>query len=170
MRPKLFVSIIVCSAALLLIAADASKTGNVTAPLAVLTSHDSHVKERAYERIASPADWKKTWLNYLGMKEDTTYRPAMEVDFSRCEVVAVFESESWNTCGFRVDSVTEQDDSVLMRFEGIYYQTHGIAHSSTPFAFVVLPKSQKLITLEKKEFNDIGQLPQWREVARLSAK
>src|SRR5437762_11003552 len=115
MRPNLFVSLVLCSTAALVIAADANKSGHAAAPPVVLTGPDSHVKEPTYERIASPAHWKKTWLNHLGMKEDTILRPAMEVDFSRYEVVAIFGGESSHICGFRVDSVTERDDSVLIR-------------------------------------------------------
>ena len=172
MLPKLFACIVVCSMPLLLVAADASKTGNVTAPLVVLTGNDSHVKERAYERIASPADWKKAWLNHLGMKEDTIYRPAMEVDFSRCEVIAIFEGDSWNSCGLRIDSVTERDDSIVVRFDDVSYQTDGPGGGGdrvTPFAFVVLPKAQKPIALEDNVQQYIGRPPEWREVVRLAA-
>ncbi|HEV2293884.1 MAG TPA: hypothetical protein VGR35_08500 [Tepidisphaeraceae bacterium] len=173
MRPKLLVSIVVCSTALLMVAADARKPAVVMAPLTVLTGNDSHVKKPTYERITSAADWKKTWLNHLGMKEDTIYRPAMEVDFSRCEVIAVFEGESWNSCGFRIDSVTEQDDSIVVRFDDISYQTAGPDGGGdrvTPFAFVVLPKSQKLITLEDNVQQYIGHPPEWKEVARRAHK
>lgn len=172
MRPKLIVSMVICATGLLLIAADARKAGSVTSPLAVLTGNDSHVKKRAYERIASPADWKKTWLTHLGKKEDTIYRPAMEVDFDRCEVVAVFAGESWNSCGFQIDSVTEQDDSIVVRFEDISYQTvgpDGGGDRVTPFAFVVLPKSKKPITLEDNIQQYKGRPAEWKEVARLAA-
>jgi hypothetical protein len=170
MRPNLFAALIVCSTALLLIAAGASKPRNDTAPLAVLTGNDSHVKARTYERIASPTDWKKTWLKHLGMKEDTIYRPAMEVDFDRCEVVALFEGESWNTCGFVVHSVTERDDSILLRVEGVYYQTEGDGDCVAPFAFVVVPKSSKPITLEQSDPHFPNEPPRWKEVARFAAK
>jgi hypothetical protein len=169
MRPNLFATLIVCSTALLLIAAGASKTRNDSAPLAMLTSNDSRVKARTYERVASPTDWKKTWLKHLGMKEDTIYRPAMEVDFDRCEVVALFGGESWNTCGFVVDSLTERDDSILLRIEGVYYQTEGGADRVAPFAFVVLPKSSKPITLELSDPHSPNEPPRWREVARFAA-
>ena len=170
MPAKRFVSVVVCSTALLLIAADARNDGNVTAALAVVTGNDSRVKERSYQRIASPADWKKAWLNHLGMKEDTIYRPVMEVDFSRCEVVAYFEGDSWNTCGFTVHSVTERDDSILLRIEGVHYQTEDGADRVAPFAFVVVPKSQKPITLEKSDPHFPNEPPRWREVAHFAPK
>lgn len=173
MRSTLFAGIVVCSTVLSLIAADTSNTADVTAPLVVLTGNDSHVKQRTYERIESPEDWKKAWLTHLGEERDTIYRPAMEVDFSRCEVIAIFKGESWNSCGFRIDSVTEQDDSMLVRFEGIYYQTGGPDGGGdrvTPFAFVVLPKSEKPIVLEDNVQQYKAHPPEWNEVARLTAK
>lgn len=173
MRTKLFVIVVVCAAALSLIAADARKPDNVAAPLTTFTGNNSHVKRQTYERIQSPDAWKKTWLGHLGMKEDTIYRPAMEVDFSRCEVIAIFEGDSWNSCGFRIDSVAENGNSIVVRFDDISYQTAGPDGGGdrvTPFAFVVLPKSQKPIALEDNVQQYIGHPPAWKEVARLEAK
>jgi hypothetical protein len=173
MRPKLLVIVLVCTAALSLIAAGARKPDNVTAPLATFTGNNSQVKKQTYERVQSPDAWKKLWLSHLGMKEDTIYRPAMEVDFSRCEVIAIFEGDSWNSCGFRIDSVAEDGDSIVVRFDDISYQTAGPdggGERVTPFAFVVLPKSQKAIKLEDNVQPYIAHPPVWKEVARLSAK
>ena len=164
MRPNLVVSFVVCSTVALFIAADVKKAENSAAPAVVLTGQDSHVEEPTYERIASRAEWKKMWRNHLGMKEDTVVCPAMEVDFSRYEVVAIFGGESSYISGFRVDSVTERDDLVLIRFEGIFFMTHGRLIHGTPYAFIVLPKSEKPITLET------GKPPQSSEVARLTVK
>lgn len=175
MRLKLFATLVVCLTALLFIAAHA-KTRNSTAPLVVLTSNDSHVKAQTCERIVSPSDWKKTWLRHLGMKEEHPargphgYRPAMEVDFDRCEVVAFFEGESVNTCGFVVDSVTERDDSILLRIEYICYQSEGGFDHVTPYMLVVVPRSSKPINVERSDPRFPNEPPRWREVARLAAK
>ena len=164
MRPNRFVSFVLCSLAAMFIAAVANKSGNVAAPPVVLTGPDSHVKEPMYERIESEVEWKKTWLNHLGMKDNTIVHPAMEVDFSHYEVVAIFGGESSYYCGFRVNSVTERDDSIMIRFEGIFFMTHGKPVRVMPFAFIVLPKSDKPITLET------WKSPQSTEVARLTVK
>src|SRR5262249_46971048 len=143
-------------------------------PLTVLTGNDSHVKKRVFLRIASAVDWKRTWLDHLGMKEDTIYRPAMEVDFTRCEVVAVFEGALVNSCGLRVDSITESNDAIVVRFDDISYQTASLGKEDkgdqvSPYAFIVLPKANgKSIVLEENVQSINGRPPEWKEVARLS--
>jgi hypothetical protein len=177
MRLKLLVLLIASTAALMLLhrlaAADPAQRGAVGSPLAVLTGNDSHVQKHAFLRITSPADWKKTWLDHLGIKEDTIHRPAMEVDFTRCEVVTVFEGASVNSCGLRVDSVAETNDAIVVRFDDISYQTLSFGNEDkgdpvSPYAFVVLPKANsKSIVLEENVQSIIGRPPEWKEVARL---
>jgi|SRR5947207_2317567 len=156
-----------------LIAADPARRGAVSSPLTVLTGNDSHIKKEAFLRITSATDWKRTWLDHLGMKEDTIYRPAMEVDFTRCEVLVVFVGASVNTCGLRVDSITETDDAIVVRFDDVSYQTlfgkEDKGDQVSPYAFIVLPKANKVIVLEDNVQRYIGHAPEWKEVARLEA-
>jgi hypothetical protein len=176
-RLKLLVLLIASAVALVLLdrlaAADPAQRGVIRSPLAVLTGNDSHVKPQAFLRIRSAADWKKTWLDHLGIKEDTIHRPAMEVDFTRCEVVTVFKGASVNSCGLRVDSVTESNDAIVVRFDDISYQTMSFGNEEkgdqvSPYAFIVLPKANsKSIVLEENVQSIIGRPPEWKEVARL---
>ena len=178
MQSKLIASLVAFAAALVLVASslhsDASQRGVVSSPLTVLTGNDSHVRKEAFLRITSSADWKKIWLKHLGMNEDTIYRPAMEVDFTRCEVIAVFEGESVNSCGLRVDSVIENGETVVVRYDDISYQTGSTGKKDhgdrvTPYAFIVLPALKKEVRLEDNVQQYIGEPPQWEEVAKLAA-
>lgn len=151
-------------------AADAEKPSLITSALMVLTGNDSHVLKPAYIRVQSAAEWKKTWLGHLGLTEDTIYRAAMEVDFNRCIVIAVFGDNSENSCGYRIDSVREDKNSIVVRLDDISYQTEGPdggADRVAPYAFIVLPKSKKTVILEKNEQIYIGEAAEWKEVARL---
>ena len=163
MRLSFFVSLFLCSTVALLMAADTNHIENTSAAPVVLTGPNSCVEDQTYERITSPADWKKTWVNHLGVNEETVLRPAMDIDFSRYEVIALFGGASSTIRGYHVDSVTRRNDCVLIRFEGIFFMTHGIPVRTTPFAFIVLPKSDTPIALET------GKLPEWKEVARFAA-
>jgi hypothetical protein len=149
----------------------AEKPNDANSALMVLTGNDSKIVKTAYQRVRSAAEWKRTWLGHLGLQSDTIYRPAMEVDFNRCMVIAVFGGKYVNSCGYRIESVTEDKNSIVIRFDDVSYQTAGADGSAdrvTPYAFVVLPKSEKPVVLEKDEQSYKGHPPEWKEVARLS--
>ena len=95
------------------------------------------------------------------------YRPALEVDLARCEVVALFRGDSINSCGLRVGSVTEDGDTVVVRFDDISFQTMSSGGKDggdrvVPYAFIILPKSEKTIVLEENVQSIIGGPPQWK--------
>jgi hypothetical protein len=95
----------------------------------------------------------------------------MEVDFNRFLVVALFGGESFNSCGYRVEAVREDKASVFVSFSSIGYQTagpEGGADRVAPYAFVVLPRSEKQIVLhETARSKNPRDAPLTKEVARL---
>jgi hypothetical protein len=98
------------------------KPKNPNSALMVVTGNDSKIAEPVYQRVQSAAEWKKTWLGHLGLKEDTIYRAAMEVDFNRCIVIAIFGGKYVNSCGYDIKSVRERKNSIVIRFDDISYQ------------------------------------------------
>jgi hypothetical protein len=152
------------------VAADADKSGVINSALAVLTGDNSHVSKPAFTRIDSSSLWKKTWLTHLGKEQDTIYRTAMEVDFGRCTVTAIFGGQSVNSCGYRIESVHENGNTIVVRFDDISFQTAGPdggAVQVRPYAFIVLPKTSKPIVLEENVQSYKREEPEWKEVARL---
>jgi hypothetical protein len=139
-------------------------------PLVVLSGNDSRVKQLAYSRISSSKEWDKTWLNHLGMKDEAIFRPALEVDFDRCCIVAVFMGEYVNTCRLVVESIRDVGNATVMRFDHVSYQTGDKPDRVRPYAFIVIPKTDKPIVLEENVSSNIGGPPVWKEVVRLSAK
>lgn len=141
--------------------------------LLVMSSNDSHIATQDFRRITSAEMWSKTWLEHLGLDGDTIYRCFMEINYDRCMVVAVFGGNKTNLCGYEVDSVQEQEERILVRFIDIDYQTAGPdggADQVTPYAFIVLPKSDKPIVLEETVRSMVpGQALLWTEVAQLEA-
>lgn len=143
-------------------------------PLAVLSGASSKVSEARYRRVISADEWRRVWLDHLGMNTDAINRPLFEVDFQRCMVLVIFGGKMVNVASERVDSVTETERAIVVRIDDVGYQTGGIggddhADHVTPFAFVVLPKSVKQIILENNVQMYKGHPPEWKELARIEA-
>jgi hypothetical protein len=155
-------------------AADVDTSNTISSALTVLTGNDSRVSKLSYRRVGSAAEWKKTWLEHLGLKDDTIYRTAMEVGFNRCMVIAIFGGKTFNNCGYQVESVGENKNTIIVRFSNIGYQTAGPgggADRVSPYAFIVLPKSDKPIVLEETTHSSNPKdAPVSREVARLGVE
>lgn len=153
-------------------AAGLGNQANVDSALAVITGSDSRVSKALYRRIASAPDWRRTWLEHLGLTEDTIFRTGMEIDFDRCIVVAVFGGDSFNTCGYKIEAVHENENTIVVRFCIIGYQTAGPgggAQHVMPYAFVLLPKTKKAVVLEEITHSlNPSERPSSREVARLT--
>lgn len=143
-------------------------------PLALLSGADSKVSEASYRRVTSADQWRRVWLDHLGLSDDTIYGPLFEVDFQRCMVLAVFRGKMVNVASERVDSVTQTERAIVVRIDDIGYQTFGFdneggAEHVTPYAFIVLPKSGKQIVFENNVQGQKGQPPVWKELARIEA-
>lgn len=87
-------------------------------------------------------------------------------------VLAIFGGNALNCCGYRVESVHEIKNTIVVRFSDLGYQTAGPdggADHVTLYAFVVLPKSEKAIVIEEvtHSFNPRDP-PRSREVGRLN--
>ena len=138
-------------------------------PLALLSGADSKVSEASYRRVTSADQWKRVWLDHLGLEDDDIYRPVFDVDFQRCMVLAVFRGKMDNIASQRVDSVTETERAIVVRIAHVGYQTIGGWKHVTPFVFIVLPKSGKRIVLEDNVQTYMAHPPEWKELARIEA-
>jgi len=145
-------------------------------PLVAISGTNSHVSKPSYQRIVTPEDWTRVWVSHLGTTSDNAYRPLLEVDFDRCLVVAIFRGERGNIRQIQVHSLSETADSIVIRFEELGYQTSVRAGEvdeykvpDRPYAFVILPKSDKAIVLEENINRSLvlDGPPKWKSVARL---
>jgi hypothetical protein len=158
--------------------ADASGSASPTKPLVVLTGVDSRMSKTSFHRVESEQEFRKLWLAHLGKAEQDYWRtptPAISVDFERCMVIAVFRVEKGNSRGLHVESVTDGDDQVTVRYTNLSYQTaagFGRTLPPTPitpaYAFVVVPKSDKPVVLEEDGQRLKNDPPNWTERARLT--
>lgn len=148
-------------------------------PLVGIWGARSAIKERSYLRATNAEEWTALWLRHAGADpaEHTPYYNVAgvpDVDFGRCMVVAILGGESSNSAGIRVESVSEAEDRVLVRFDHRSYQTAGPAPDGgrvacTPFGFFVVPRSAKALVLEENVQGLIGHPPKWKERARFEA-
>jgi len=110
------------------------------------------------------------WAAHLGTSPDDAYRAAFEVDFDKCVVVAILKGDQINVRGVEVNSLLDNQDSTILRFTQVYYQTANVGKNKPPdkpFAFVVLPKTNKQIILEEDVYTVTNEPPKWKEIARL---
>jgi hypothetical protein len=76
-------------------------------------------------------------------------------------VIAVFQDNGSNNAGLKPLAVTEEKDSILLKFQDKYYQTmgrgntrtgqygEGGAEQATVYGFFVLPRSSKAVVIEE---------------------
>jgi hypothetical protein len=161
----------VALASMLLIAAHSFAAGNSSKPLVVYSGSNSEVREPLYSKITSKSEWDKVWASHLGTSVDDAYRSAFEGDFDKCMVVAILQGNQINVRGVHIDSITEKENVIVVRFVDVYYQTGdegNIKPPDRPFAFVVLPKTNKQIILEQGTSADGRLQLTWKELVRLN--
>jgi hypothetical protein len=146
----------------------------ISKPLVALSGVDSHVTNPSYKRVATPRDWARVWSRHVGELADEGYEPAMYVDFDRCVVVAIFRGDKRQIDSLRVHSVTENAFEVMIRLNELGYgialrQGEKLPPPVRPYAFVVLPKTDKLIVLEESHpvKGPRNADSRWEEWARL---
>ena len=92
-----------------------------------------------------------------------------EVDFTHCEVVAVFAGDGWNSDGIQAISIVEEPDYRRFRFDHLSYQTEGPdggGRRVAAYGFFVLPRTDLPLVLEENVQPLIGEPPVWKEVGR----
>jgi hypothetical protein len=139
--------------------------------LVVVSGANSKVSNSSLERITTAKEWAKAWARHLGTTEDDPYRPNFDVDFEHCLVVAIFRGNQVNTRGVKVESIAESADRIRIRFKDVGYQTVDNGEPSPPdrpYAFVVVPKTDKAIVLEEDVQSYKDHPPVWEQCGKLS--
>lgn len=141
-------------------------------PLLVLTGADSKAEQAGFFRAESADELKAHWLAHLGLKAEEAFRqrsPVLDVDFDRCMVVVLFQGRKTNSRGLDVLGLEESDSALTLRYDDRSFQTAGGVVNVVPFAFVVLPKTNKPVVVEENVQNLKNQPPKWKERAKLAA-
>ncbi len=142
-------------------------------PFVVISGADSHVTKPSLAAIQVDEQWQRVWAQHLGTTVDDAYRAAMEVDFDRCMVVAVFRGSTRNVRGVAIDSVSVRGESIRIRLDDVGYQTGGKSNErplDRPYAYIVLPKSAKQVVVEENVQQYKGKPPVWKEWLRIEGR
>jgi hypothetical protein len=181
MRPSCVFSLLAAAVFALLVAdtlpAETEPRQRITAPLVAISGTDSQVRAAFYKRVTTSKEWQQIWADHLGTSVDDHYRPLFELDFEHCLMIAIFRGEQIQTRRLQIETVSENADSLVIRFWQIGYGVSVGPDGTTPpperpYAFIVLPKTNKPIILEEKIWSKEDQArnrpPEWKEIARLS--
>jgi RNA polymerase sigma factor (sigma-70 family) len=139
-------------------------------PLLFLTGARSAVTDKELLRVTDPDEWKKVSQRHQGLiigGWGGIEQPTVEIDFKRCELIAIFRGVRTNCRGLWLDSITETEDQLTIRFTDATYQTVGKGATATPYGFLLIPVTKKTVVIERNTQNLIGQPPIWTEQARL---
>ncbi len=134
---------------------------------------DSAVTEPGYFRVGRQEDWVKLWEKHIGKpaQRDNVGRPFMpRVNFDRCMVVAIFKGDGWNSNGVTIESVSQDDERILLRFDESTFQTAGVDGGGVKcraFGIFVLPRSDKPVVIEENVQGLKDHPDKWKERARL---
>ncbi|MFL5330171.1 MAG: hypothetical protein ACJ8C4_14815 [Gemmataceae bacterium] len=150
-------------------------------PFIVLTGQDSKIDEPIYRCCRSNDELKVLWKQHRDYHEDETYwkdQPPT-VDFSSLMVVGMFNGKQRSGYGVKVVSVTDEMDCVRIRFRPMTFQPAAVSPFTTTraerhspmlsYAFVVIPKADKILVLEENTQSMLGTPPNWTEQSRIPA-
>lgn len=147
-----------------------TKQPKVLKPLAFFTGADSAINKPEFLRIGSNENWEVAWRRHQGLSLDESYtsmKPKLQFDFKACDVVAIFRGTGTNRKGIRLVGITETDTEVLIRYEDNSYQTEGGSDQTTVYGLLLLPRSEKIVVVERNGQRIKGEPAAWREEARL---
>lgn len=135
-------------------------------PLVALTGSASAVEMPEMALVADRATWRALWDRHAG-GGGTPVALAPDVDFSRCEVLALFAGNSVNVSGMRVVSLNHEGARRVLRYELRSYQTNNTRDATTPFAFFVLARSTRPLLVQEDVQRSIVGEPVWETKALL---
>ena len=148
------------------------------APLVTWSGPDSAIKEATFQRITDETTWLRLWEKHTSRAalRDNIGRPLIpKINFERCMVVAIFKGTQVNSNGVVVESIVQEPDRIVFRFDVSGYQTaaglddrsgRGGAVDCTPFGIFVMPRSSKSLVIEEDVQGLKDHPPQWKERAR----
>ena len=124
-------------------------------PCVAISGTDSHVAIPRYHLVTSGKVWEHIWQEHKGkiaaedydLYEDSLTLPV--IDFDCYMVIAIFQGEGWNSKGLRIDSICEDDKSIIFRYDDKSYQTVGKGNKVNAYGFFILPRSTKRIIVEE---------------------
>lgn len=145
----------------------------------------SQVVTREFHLILNPEDWDQLWRRHREGQQRQPELNGITVDYSTQMVVAIFMGRENQIAGIEIPPIlyAREGASALMRYRPVWYSTGAIADEDreaaeeaakvTPYAFVVMPKTDDVLVAEATDVVDNDgpeQTLKWRSVVTLSEK
>ncbi len=120
----------------------------------------SKINQMYYYRIMSDKKWEEVWNNHSD-------KPVPHVDFNKNMVIALFLGQTTNRLGIEVVDVREVNGVLRLRYivDGVQSARYGLL--TTPFGIFVLPKTTKVVSLERDASRVIDGPPEWKAEGNL---
>jgi hypothetical protein len=140
-------------------------TGSTTSkPLVSLSGRFSKIKDERLLLITSEKEWKRLWIEHkTGDPNNWPPGDALEVDFARAVLLAVFQGEGVFYCGYRVDSVREEHERITVRVHPSTFQVGpgNTAFGSSAWGVFVLARADKALVVERGEKLEVNSPHKW---------
>ncbi len=148
-------------------------------PLVAWSGPVSAIKKPEFVRITGREAWEQLWERHEGgVRRDNVGRPfAPEINFEKCEVVAIFQGTRTNSNGVFAVQVIDEPDRIRFRFDERTYQVAFALNDDgakppplppcAPYGLFVLPRSSKPIVIEENVQGMKDQPAKWKQCAEL---
>jgi hypothetical protein len=139
-------------------------------PLLVLSGPQAAAEEPGVWLCSSQEVLGETWQAMMpeGALPDPTNVGVPVVDFDTCEAILIAGGAGRNASGYRVVEVLEDDGAVTVRIQRASYQTAGPGGGGvdvSPWALVLIPRTDKTIVVEEDTHRLKDEPPNWVERA-----
>jgi hypothetical protein len=141
-------------------------------PLVTLYGSDSKITKSRRLRITTAREWAAVWAEHqTGSADGRPTAAALDLDFDKVMVIALFGGECSFQDHYSCLSVTERSDRLVIRVDEHPFQVAANAALPRlrPWGVFVLPRSDKRIVLETDRRTLIQDPPRWREWASFPA-
>ncbi len=159
---------------LLCLAACAAAPAAPPGPLVGLTGTDSEVREPDWLLLRSAEELLTVWRHHrFGEGAADGMLPPdspPDVDFARCDVLAVFTGRVFQSQGLRAVELREETACRRLRYDHLTYQSHGPGKPRRVYVYglFVVPRSRLPVVFEENTQNLLGGEPIWTERARVA--
>ena len=139
-----------------------------TKPYVTFMGHDSRITDIRFLRITDHESWVALWRDHRGAempKNASGWPNVPQVDFERCQVIAIFRGEGWNCNGEYLVSMTDRGAGWRLRVDSSTFQTFGPDGGGvrvTSYGMFVIPRGMGSITLESNVQALKGLPPEWK--------
>lgn len=139
---------------------------SLISPNSVLTGQRSKIEKQSFHLIRDQDELTQLWRTHLGWPKKGDPPPRFEIAFPNQDVVALFHGADVESDSLTVSVVSFCGHRFVFYQQRRYVAAERVITSS-PYAFVILPRSDKPITIVEGIRGDFGKTERWEVRASL---